>query len=265
MTAWYQTGRFYDRIAERIERYTPEQRAAFRATPDGLDPEARFTALVKRSVGPDDIVLDIGTGDGSWLIANVVPLAATVIGLDNAGLRLRQAGESRQRQGARNCCFALADGESLPLPDEAVTVLINRRGPLTASDAFFSEGCRVLAQGGLMVEIGIGERNMQEIDAAFGSRSQMHDDLTRGSVLEQLMDRHRSRGVEPETWEDIVAAEYFPSREALEYRFLTTPIIAGFNPVSDSALVDELVARNQAPAGIRMTLHRPVLIARKAM
>src|SRR5688572_261869 len=134
-TQWYETGQFYDTVAKRLERYTPEQLASFRAQPEGKNPEDRFTELVVEGLNLDAIALDLGTGDGAWFLSNVVPCVAKAIGLDNAGRRFLTALQTREQLSAGNCCFVLGDAESLPLPDDSVTILINRRGPLTMSDA----------------------------------------------------------------------------------------------------------------------------------
>jgi hypothetical protein len=69
----------------------------------------------------------------------------------------------------------------------------------------------------------------------------------------------RRSGLEPLVAESYVCEETFPSREALLFRFETTPIIDGFDPERDAPAVDRFIAGH----GLRLTVHRLVLVTRK--
>jgi SAM-dependent methyltransferase len=265
VTRWYQsTDHLYDRAAALQERYGPERLASFRTRIEGPDAEGRFTELVRQQVGGDDVVVDIGTGDGSWLMTNVAPLVRRAIGFDYAGRRLWLGVQRRASLGAANVEFLLADGYRIPLRDGAATAIINRRGPWTADDQFLGEGLRILRPGGLALEIGIGEENGRELEEAFGARNQMYAWRARGrSRLEELLELFRRYGLEPLVAESHVATEVMPSREAFVYRLETTPGIDGFDPEADAPLVDQIVAQCGRPDGIHLTVHRVCLVARK--
>jgi hypothetical protein len=51
----------------------------------------------------------------------------------------------------------------------------------------------------------------------------------------------------------------FPSREALDYRLVTSPTIESFDPAADAPLIDRVVAKQ----GLRLTVHRLVFVTRK--
>ncbi len=256
------TGEFYDRVAAGIGRFSPEQIAGFRATPGPPDPEARFSQEVRRQISAGDTVLDLGTGDGKWLVQTVAPHVSRAIGIDTGLARLTKAGRLRIVTGLAGAEFVLADAGNIPLPDESVDVAVSRRGPLTADDRFFSEACRVLRRGGLVLEITIGEQNMREVDEVFG-RGQMVEDRKAGPRPPALELMYKSHRLAPFIAEDLLTYEYFPGRDSLEYRLLTAPVLEDFDPVSEAALLDEVVARNSTERGIRITFHRLILAAKK--
>jgi SAM-dependent methyltransferase len=229
---------------------------------DGEDPETVFTELVRSLLRPADTVLDIGTGTGEWLMENVSPVVASCIVIDYALLRLRQRQPGRASESPGRRALVLADARRLPLPDASVSVIINRRGPLTADDRFFREGVRVLRAGGLVLEITIGERNAQEMVESFG-RGQMMEEAANGPRLPRLLNWYRSLGLEPFATRDVAADEFFPDVAALEHRLTTTPTIDDYDPIGDRAHLADLVSRQTTDRGIRLTLHRLIIAARK--
>lgn len=261
MTRWYEsTNHMEDHAVLLQQRYRAEALARLQPVREGYDPEDRFTELVQQHVHSDDLVVDIGTGDGSWLMTKVTPLVRRAVGFDYAARRLWLALQGRRRLGLTNVEFLLADALRVPLRDGAATAIVNRRGPWTESEPFFVEGLRILAAGGLTLEISIGEENARELDGAFGGRSQMHEWLSASrSHLDELVARYRAGGLEPLVAETHVTAEVFPSREALVYRLVTSPAIEGFDPERDAPLVDRVIAEH----GLSLTVHRICLVARK--
>lgn len=265
MTRWYEsTDHMEDRAVRLQERLGPEALARFSPLLDGFDAEARFTELVQQYVRPDDVVVDIATGDGEWLLTKVAPLARFAIGFDYAARRLWLALQRRRALGLTNAELLLADGRRIPLRDAAANAIINRRGPWTADETFFIEGCRVLAEDGLALEITIGEQNATQIEDVFGERDQLREWVSRGfSRLEALYELYQRHGLEMLVAESHVATEVFPSREALIYRLESAPIVVDFDAEADRPLVDQVIARHGGPDGIPLTMHRLCLVARK--
>src|SRR5581483_2458190 len=157
----------YDRVAERLRSYVPEALEALRGRAEKPDPEDRFTALVYERLKADDFVLDVGCGDGNWLRLIVAQRAARSVGIDYGIARLEEARDAQRLKPLAGLTYAWGHARHLPFKDGAFSVLINRRGPLTASDAYMREGRRVLRSAGLIFEIGIGEQDANEVYDVF--------------------------------------------------------------------------------------------------
>lgn len=254
---------FYDHVVDRMARHTPEQIAALRAPHEKPDPEEIFTAEVQRRLAPADVVLDLGTGDATWLMREVAPHCSRALGVDNGRKRLQQGAALRYSNGPSNVEPIMGDAACLPLPDEAVSVLISRRGPLSASEEFFAEACRVLKPGGLVLEITIGEQNAREVGELFGQRWQMYEAARRGPRLHEVARLYRAHGIELTHQASLITSVYLPSAEALAYMLWTTPTVQSFDPEADAALVKAICAEAQMSRGIRITSHRLIFCGRK--
>ncbi|HEY8173864.1 MAG TPA: class I SAM-dependent methyltransferase, partial [Dehalococcoidia bacterium] len=226
------------------------------------DPEDRFTALVYERLGPDDLVLDIGCGDGNWLRLVVAPRAARTIGLDYGIARLEQARDAQRAMPIRGLTYAWADARHLPFASSTFSAIINRRGPLTASDAYMREGCRVLRTGGLIFEIGIGEQNAREVYEVF-RRGQMFGEPERGPRVERLQTFLREHGCTPLLAESLTTRVRFAGRDGLVFVLETTPMIEDFNRERDASRVDEVVRRHSTEGTVILTMHRTIVIAQK--
>ena len=261
---WLRTNHFYDQVARRLRGYTTERLAELRPVVAPPNPEDLFTSLVVEQLRADDIVVDIGTGDGVWLAKNVAPHVQAAIGLDYAGARLQTGLETRRGENLSNLEFVLADARSLPISDKSVSVLVNRRGPFgdTSDPRFLTEGVRILVDGARVLEIGIGERNAREVSEVFG-RGQMLEAERRGREIDRKVTSRRQHGIEVKHMRDIATFEYFPNREALELRLLTTPTLDDFDPDAEAHLLDEVVRRCTTAHGIRLTFHRTIFIGER--
>ncbi len=263
MTRWQDsTDHLEDRAVVLKKQYGEEQLAAFRPRRGDFDPEDRFTELVSEYLAPDDVVVDIGTGDGMWLLAEVYPRVRRAVGLDYSARRQWLAVQQKAALLA-NAEFLLCDARRIPLRDSAASAIINRRGPWSADEDFMNEGLRVLASGGLALEITIGEQNARELNDVFGDRAQMYPWRTRDR-LGEMVGLYREHGLEVLVAENHVTSEVFSSREALVYRFQTAPGIEAFDPDADAPLIDRVVSDHGDAGGIRQTVHRICLVARKA-
>ncbi len=262
MTRWRDsTDHMEDRAVVLAQQYGAEQIAAFRARRGDFDPEDRFAELVREYLAPDDVVVDIGTGDGTWLLAHVNPHVRRALGLDYSARRLWLAAQRKTALRAK-AEFLLSDARRIPLRDRAASAIISRRGPWTAVEDFMREGLRILASGGLTLEITIGEQNARELNEAFGDRAQMYAWRTRDR-LGEMIELYGEHGLEVLVAENHVTYEVLPSREALVYRFQTAPAIEAFDPDADASLIDRVVSDHGVAEGIRLTVHRVCLVARK--
>ncbi|MEX0786615.1 MAG: methyltransferase domain-containing protein [Dehalococcoidia bacterium] len=254
------TSHLYDHVDEWQAKYGADANERLMPRRDGASGEERFTELVQQHIGSRDTVVDIGTGDAGWLMREVAPHVRRAVGFDYAARRLWHGAQRRSEVGAANVDLLLADGRRIPMRDGAVDALINRRGPFSYDETFMREGMRVLALGGLALEISIGEQNGLELDEAFGERSQMHAAFATGEPrLETMSALYRRFGLEVLVAESYVCGEHFASREALEFRLETTPVLDGYDPAADAGLVNDVVRRH----GFSFTVHRLCLVARK--
>src|ERR1700678_3429294 len=108
------------------------------------------TALAK--INPGETVLDLGSGGGIdvLLSAKRVGPAGKAYGLDMTDEMLALANENKRKAGIENVEFLKGEIEHIPLPDEAVDVIIsNCVINLSADkDAVLREAFRVLKPGG---------------------------------------------------------------------------------------------------------------------
>lgn len=252
----------YDVVAERLRAYGPEAAEELGGRADKPDPEDRFTALVYQRLQADDVVLDIGCGDGTWLRLIAAPRAALTVGIDNGIARLEQARDAQRVKPLPGLAYAWSDARHLPFSDAAFSVLINRRGPLTAGDAYMREGSRVLGSGGLIFEIGIGEQDANEVYDVF-RRGQMYGEAALGSRLERLQEFLRGHGFTPLLAESLTTRVRFGGRESLVFRLETTPMMPDFDRKGDAASVDEVVRRHSSEGEVILTMHRTIVIAQK--
>ena len=252
----------YDVVAERLRAYTPEGLERLRGRAEKPDPEDRFTALVFERLKPDDLVLDVGCGDGNWLRLVVAPRAARTVGIDYGIARLEHARDAQRRAPVGGLAYVWADARSLPFPDSTFSALIDRRGPLTASDHYLREGLRVLRPGGLVFEIGIGELNTSELHEVFG-RGQMHGERERGPRLARLQELLQQHGATPLLAESHTTRMRYPGREGLVHFLETTPALPDFDRDRDAASVDQVVRDHSSDGDVILTMHRIIVIAQK--
>lgn len=252
----------YDVVAERLRAYGPDAVERLRSHAEKPDPEDRFTALVYERLAPDDVVLDIGCGDGNWLRLVVAPRVARTIGVDYGIARLEQARDVQRALPVPGLTYAWADARHLPFADGVFSAIINRRGPLTASDAYMRGGCRVLRTGGLIFEIGIGEQNAREVYDVFG-RGQMFGEPERGPRVGRVQTFLRQHGCTPLLAESLTTRVHLAGREGLQFQLETTPMLDDFDPERDAKLVDEVVRRHSVDGRLALTMHRIVVIAQK--
>lgn len=108
------------------------------------------TALA--ALAPGETVLDLGSGGGIdvLLAASRVGPTGFVYGLDMTDEMLALAEQNRAAAGAGNVQFLKGEIESIPLPDQAVDVIISNCVINLAADKaqVLREACRVLRPGG---------------------------------------------------------------------------------------------------------------------
>ncbi|MEA2604661.1 MAG: hypothetical protein QOF89_5653 [Acidobacteriota bacterium] len=116
-----------------------------------------WTGFLVRTLGktlePPKAVLDVGTGTG-FLALLLAEMGHRVKALDLSPGMVEQARRNAAERGL-TAEFAVADGESLPEPDAAYDVLVNRNvlWTLPRPDQALADWKRVLKPGGLLLVI----------------------------------------------------------------------------------------------------------------
>ncbi len=138
-------GRFWSKVAPSYDDWVA---AAYE------DQYRTFKRHMGDAVGPQDEVLEIGTGTGN-IALHIAPHVASVVGVDLSPEMIRIAREKCSRSALGNVRFQVGDGYHLPFEDGTfdrvvcVNVLQTMREPGRA----IREGRRVLREGGEMVSV----------------------------------------------------------------------------------------------------------------
>ena len=109
-------------------------------------------SLAIAKLQPAEVVLDLGSGGGLevLLAARQVGAAGFVYGLDMTDAMLETAQRNAEKLGTRNVSFLKGDIEAIPLPDQAVDVIISNCVINLAPDKrqVLNDAFRVLRPGG---------------------------------------------------------------------------------------------------------------------
>lgn len=113
-------------------------------------PAVRDAAIAKAYLRPEMAVADVGSGTG-FITAGLAPLVRRVIVVDGSAAMLEVA--RKNLSPFNNVEFHLADGSSLPIPDESLDAVFANMYLHHASDpiAAIQEMVRVLRPGGRLV------------------------------------------------------------------------------------------------------------------
>ncbi len=150
---------------------------------------------------PGEVVLDLGSGAGLdvLLAARRVGPEGTVYGLDMTDEMLALAQANRQRAGVRNAHFLRGQIEAIPLPDQAVDVVISNCVINLSADkgAALREAYRVLRPGGRFLVADMVE--MEPLPDALRSSLESWAGCIAGALpsdrYQELLERAGFRGI----------------------------------------------------------------------
>jgi ubiquinone/menaquinone biosynthesis C-methylase UbiE len=229
------------------------------AVTDGNDGEREFDdKMLKAAVGKK--VLDIGCGDGSFTVRIAENGARNVVGIDFSKTAICEARKNLAKsEMKRNVRFELAEADKLPFPSETFDLVVCRRGPVTSKTRSLSEAHRVLRKRGTLMEITIGEHNMENIHKIFG-RGQMLGLEKVSTLIDRML---REVGFEPVEIKDYIAKEVFPTINSLIIRLKNSPIIPNFDLAKDEKHLREVEKACKTLRRIETQTHRVTVIAQK--
>ena len=137
--AWDEEGRFWAAHADRYDRSIGRHQAHL---------------LAAAAVGPDDVVLDVGCGNGR-LTLDAAQAAATgsALGVDLSSAMLEKARERAEAEGVSNVTFEPADAQVFPFAPGSFSLAVSRFGVMFFKDpiAAFANIGRALRPGGRLV------------------------------------------------------------------------------------------------------------------
>jgi ubiquinone/menaquinone biosynthesis C-methylase UbiE len=247
---WERTYRFY---------LSEEGGLHSNAVTEGNDGEREFDdEVLNAAVGKK--VLDVGCGDGSFTIRIAEKGARNVMGIDFSKTAISEAQKNLAKsEMERNVQFELAEADKLPFLRETFDLVVCRRGPVTGETRSLSEAHRVLRKRGILMEITIGEHNMENIAQIFG-RGQMLGSEKVSTLRDRML---REVGFKPLEIKDYIAKEIFPTMNNLIIRLKNSPIIPNFDLAKDETHLREVKRSCKTSRGIETQAHRVAVIARK--
>lgn len=179
---------------EIIDQFT-RQATAFAALPAHSNEQAMTLSLDLAGIAADDRVLDVACGPGILACA-MAQRAAHVTGVDLTAAMIVAARRRQAEMGLHNLDWRVGDGENLPFPDGAFTLVTSRYALHHMEDpaAMLREMRRVASREGRMLVIdATPEASKQEAyDAMEKLRDPSH---VRALTSTQLIDAGRDAGL----------------------------------------------------------------------
>lgn len=113
-----------------------------------------FKDHMAQAVGPEDRVLEVGSGTGN-ISLHIAPHVGSVVGVDISPEMVKVAREKASGRGFGNVEFQVGDGYDLPFEDGSFdkVVCVNVLQTMKAPKRAIREGLRVLREGGEMISV----------------------------------------------------------------------------------------------------------------
>lgn len=244
---------FYDKVAKKFGGYHNPAKYIIEY-PDG-EPEKVFKDKLLELSGKDKTVIDVGCADGRFTLS-VAPHFRKIIAIDLSKEMLEAAKRLEKELGIGNVSFEERDAHHTGYKDSSFDIVYSRRGP---SD--FVESFRLLRPGGYFVEIGIGEKDCQEIKEIFG-RGQGFGEWDNPRI------KRNNEGLIQAGFKVVFAKEFFYSEYYASYNDLDiflqgVPIFEDFDSAKDRGFLEAYTKQFKTEKGIKLPRHRVVTVARK--
>ncbi len=221
--------------------------------PDG-NPEKDFKGKLLELKG-NKKVLDVGCGDCKFAF-EIAPYFSEIIGIDTSSELLKVANEKKKTLKNNNVSVFFQNAKKTDFDDSSFDIIFCRRGP-----TYFKEYYRLLNKGGYYLEIGIGEKDTQELQEIFG-RGQGFGKWEKSRLIKNIKEFEKA-GFEKVFAKDYFYDEYYATYEDLDRFLQGVPIFTDFDSEKDRKKLEEYVGKFKTPKGIRLPRHRIVMVIGK--
>jgi len=217
-----------------------------------------FFEYLKKFAKKNLKVLDLECGSGE-LTLKLSPFFKEIIGIDPFEDYINSAEKTKNKVGAKNVVFKVADGKNLPFEDDYFDIVFSSRGPLSDNINFIGESFRVLRKGGLMIEETIGEKDKIELKKIFGRGQNYPNSEIKIESVKKLLTQSGMKLVESKYFKFYQI--YSSINEVVEI-LERAPIIPNFNKTKDKAHLEK-VDKKLNNKGIKLSSHRLFWVAKK--
>ncbi|MCM3086766.1 class I SAM-dependent methyltransferase [Bhargavaea ginsengi] len=215
-----------------------------------------FVQEVKSRCNQTDMLLDIGTGGGEYLL-KLSPSLLLAIGIDLSNEMIKTAKTNLRNSTVSNVRFFQMPAEALQFPDELFDMVTSRHAPFSSNEVY-----RVLKAGGLFMTQQVSESDKSNIKKAFG-RGQSLDEKDR-TLQERYIQELQVAGFSHVQAFEYDATEYYERPEDLLFLLKHTPIVPDFGrDQNDFKVLNEFIETNTTEKGIRTNSKRFLIIAKK--
>lgn len=249
---------FYNKVAKKFGGYgyAANDYSMIPEYPDD-NPEVVFKHKLIELAGKDKKALDVGCGDCKFAF-EITDNFSEIIGIDNSNELLNVAQSKKDKLKITNVSFFLQDAAKTEFGNESFDVVFCRRGP-----SYFDEYYRLLKKGGYYIEIGIGEKDTQELKEVFGRGQGFREWDNNKTRLQKDIEEMRRSGFTIVFAQDYFYNEYYKSFDDLDIFLQGVPIFEDYGQKNDKELLKKYAKKFQIAKGIRLPRHRIVFVAQK--
>lgn len=246
--------KFYDKVANKFGDYgsTGEHHVTKYPTEN---PEEIFKTLLMKYSGKDKSALDLGCADGRFTLA-IAPNFKNIVAIDLSAGMLKAAKLLQRKEGVKNVVFEKVNAAKTSYPDYSFDIIYSRRGPTP-----FTGIKRLLKKGGYFLNIGIGEKDTQELEETFG-RGQNFGGFN-NSRLRKDKQRTEKLGLKVIFYQDFYYTEYYPDYHNLDLFLQGVPIFTDYDSEKDKFLLEKYISTHKTKDDIILPRHRIVLVIQK--
>ncbi|MBI4039621.1 class I SAM-dependent methyltransferase [Candidatus Daviesbacteria bacterium] len=245
--------KFYDKVATKFGNYSTAESHTTKYPTES--PEKVFKDLLIKYSGKSKNALDLGCADGRFTLA-IAPNFKNLIAIDLSKGMLKAAKSLQEKEAVKNVSFEEIDAFKIPYADDSFDIVYSRRGPTP-----FDEIYRLLKKGGYFINIGIGEKDTQELEETFGRGQNFGGfDSSRSKRDKQVA---KKTGLKVIYCKDFYYTEYYPDYQNLDLFLQGVPIFTDYDSEKDKFLLEEYISTHQTKQGIALPRHRIVVVAQK--